>query len=325
MDLRALPKVELHRHLEGSVRYGTFLEIAREAGIDLPRRGLKSRIRVGPRDPRTLRSFLKKFDLFRNLYPSRESVERVAREAVEDAARDGVVHLELRFSAVHFSRRMQCDPVECAGWIIAAAKRVPISVKFIVTLGRHFSAADNAPSLEAALAHRPDVVGIDVAGDEARPITPLVPFLKRARKAGLALTLHAGEARGPDSVREAIALGASRLGHGVRAVRDAALLKEVLRRGIAFELCPTSNVQTGAVRSLATHPLKRLLRAGHRVTLNTDDPAISGIDLTHEFGVARRLGLSAGDLDALTDHAVEAAFLTEGERKSLRRRVASLR
>jgi len=138
------------------------------------------------------------------------------------------------------------------------------------------------------------VVGIDVAGDEARPIQPLVPFLKRARKAGLALTLHAGEARGPESVREALALGASRLGHGVRAVRDPKLMEEILRRRIAFELCPTSNVQTGAVRSLAAHPLNRLLRDGHRVTLNTDDPAISGIDLTHEFGVARRLGLSPG-------------------------------
>lgn len=324
MDLRAIPKVELHRHLEGSVRYGTFLEIAREAGIDLPARGLKSRIRVGPRDPRTLRSFLKKFDLFRNLYPSRESVERVAREAVEDAARDGVVHLELRFSPVHFARRMKADPVEVAGWIIRAARRGAgrMGVKFIVTLGRHHSPRENAPSVDAAIEHRGHVVGLDVAGPEQLPLAPFGPLLKRGARRGLGITIHAGEARGPESVREALALGATRLGHGVRAVRDPGLLGEIHRRGIAFEFCLTSNSQTGAVRHPERHPLPRLLRDGHRVTINTDDPQVCGTNLVHEFAEARRLGLSPANLDALTDHAVEAAFLAEEERKALRRRIA---
>jgi len=323
MDLRALPKVELHRHLEGSVRYGTFLEIAREAGIVLPRRGLRHLVRVGPRDPRTLRSFLRKFDLLRNLYPNRTSIERAAREAVEDASADGIVHLELRFSPVHFARRMKADPVEVARWIMDSAQAAAgrMSVKFLVTLSRNHSARENAPSIEAAIAHRGDVVGVDVAGDEAISLEPLVPLLRRATDSGLALTIHAGEALGPKSVREALALGASRLGHGVRAVRDRKLLDEIRRRGVAFEMCLTSNLQTGAVSSPEKHPLPRLLRDGHRVTVNTDDPQICGTDLVREFREARRLGLKPDDLRAVRDHAVESAFLTDGERAELKFRI----
>jgi len=327
MDLRALPKVELHRHLEGSVRFRTFVEIAREAGLDLPARGLRERLRVGLRDPRTLRSFLRKFDLLHNLYPSRDSIERVAREAAEDAARDGIIHLELRFSPVHFARRMKADPVEVAGWIIHAARKGAgrMTMKFIVTLGRHHSPRENTPSVDAAIQYRGDVVALDVAGPEYLPLAPFASLLKRGASQGLGITIHAGEARGPESVREALALGAMRLGHGVRAAREPKLLEEIRRRKIAFEMCLTSNYQTGAVRNFLKHPLPRLLRAGHRVTLNTDDPRVCITSLIREFAEARRLGLSTAELQSLTDHAVEAAFLTEGERRALRSRIARLR
>jgi adenosine deaminase len=330
MDLRALPKVELHRHLEGSVRFFTFLSIAAKAGIRLPTGDLdrlEGYLTVRDGDPRTLRSFLRKFDLFRNLYPNRESIELVAREAVEDAEHDGIAHLELRFSPVHFARRMKADAVECASWIIGAARKAAakMTMKFIVTLSRNHSAKENAPSLEAALAHRGDVVALDVAGDESLSLEPLVPLLRRGRERGLGLTIHAGEARGPKSVREAVDLGAMRLGHGVRAARDSGLLKEIRLRKIAFEICPTSNIQTGAVRRPEDHPLVHLLKEGHRVTLNTDDPQICGTNLVREFREARRMGLKAPDLDAVTDHAVEAAFLTDIERRALRNRISGMR
>ena len=319
-DLRSLPKVELHRHLEGSVRYTTLKEIAREAGISIPSRHL---VQVGKKDPRTLKSFLKKFDPLHNLYPSRDAIERVAREAAEDAERDGILHLELRFSPVHFARRMKADPVDVAGWIIRAARRGAgsMTVKFLVTLGRHHSPRENAPSLEAALEHRGDVVGLDVAGPEHRPLAPFASLLKRGAKKGLGLTIHAGEARGPESVREALKLGATRLGHGVRAEGDPKLMEEIRRRGIAFEMCLTSNVQTGAVRSLDRHPLIRLLRAGHRVTLNTDDPSICGTTLVREFEEAGRLGLDGLDFGLLQIHALAAAFLGESERADVNKRI----
>ncbi len=328
-DLRSLPKVELHRHLEGSVRFITFLEIMHRAGLLPPGNPLwlRDRVRVQDGDPRTLRSFLGKFDSFHNLYPNRRSVEQVAREAAEDAEADGIVHLELRFSPVHFARRMKADPVEVAGWIIGAARRgsKKMTVKFIVTLGRHHSPRENSPSVDAAIEHRGDVVALDVAGPEDLPLAPFAPLLKRGARHGLGITIHAGEARGPASVREALALGATRIGHGVRAARDMKLLEEIRRRGIGFEMCLTSNIQTGAVRHLEDHPLPVLFREGHRVTINTDDPEVCGTNLVREFEEARRLGLKARDLDRITDHAVEAAFLTTAERDKLRKRVAKAR
>jgi adenosine deaminase len=328
-DLRALPKVELHRHLEGSVRFMTFISIALEAGT-LPRGNffnLKDRTRVRDGDPRTLRSFLRKFEPFHNLYPSRESIERVAREAAEDAEGDGIVHLELRFSPVHFARRLKADPVEVAGWIIRAARKGArfMSIKFIVTLGRHHSPRENAPSVDAAIDHRGDVVALDVAGPEDLPLAPFAPLLRRGMNAGLGLTIHAGEARGPASVREALELDATRLGHGVRAANDMKLLDEIKRRGVAFEMCLTSNTQTGAVKRPEDHPLPILLKEGHRVTINTDDPQVCGTDLVREFNEARRLGLKKRDFTKVTDNAVDAAFLTEMERTELRARLARLR
>ncbi|HKS17488.1 MAG TPA: adenosine deaminase [Planctomycetota bacterium] len=321
ISLRDLPKVELHRHLEGSVRYATLKEIAREAGIPIPKR---NQVQVGKNDPRTLRSFLKKFDPLHNLYPSRDAIERVAREATEDAARDGILHLELRFSPVHFARRMKADPVEVAGWIIRAARLGAgvMTVKFIVTLGRHHSPRENAPSVDAAIEHRGDVVALDVAGPEHLPLAPFAPLIKRGTRKGLGLTIHAGEARGPESVREALALGATRLGHGVRAARDAKLLEEIQARGIAFEMCLTSNVQTGAVRSVDRHPLIQLLRAGQVVTLNTDDPQVCGTNLVREFDEARRLGLDGIAIGLLQVHAIGAAFLGKSDRAKLKERIA---
>lgn len=318
--LRKLPKVELHRHLEGSVRPGTFVEIAQAAGRELPPGVPVQRlIRVARRGTRSLRAFLSRFAWFHALYPGREWIERVAFEAAEDAVRDGVVHLELRFSPVHFARRMKADPVEVAGWIIASARRAgPKSTAFIITLGRDRTVADNRPSIAAALEHRGDVVALDVAGDEDAPIGPLVPMIRRGLRSGLRLTLHAGEARGPEAVREALRIGADRLGHGVRAVEDPRLLEEIRRRGIAFELCPTSNRHTGAWPRPETHPLKRLLRAGHLVSLNTDDPTISGIDLVDEYRLARvRMGLTLDDLREINRRALRAAFLPEARRHAL--------
>lgn len=327
MDFARLPKVELHRHLEGCVRFETFLDIAREAKLELPSkdpRVLRRLVQVGPRDPRTLPSFLEKFVPLRNLYPSRDAIERVAREAVEDSRADGIHHLELRFSPVHFARRLKADPVKVAGWIIAAAKKAArgSGLSFIITFGRDFDLKTNEPSLRAAIEHAGDVVAVDLAGDERRPAAPFRRFFREAKRAGLKLTVHAGEGAGPGNVREAIEeLGADRIGHGVRAVEDPAVLRLADERGVAFEMCPTSNLQTGAVKRLADHPLRSLLRAGQRVTINTDDPAISGISLTQEFGLAsRRLRMTLADLAQATRNAALSAFVPDPE--ALEQRIA---
>ncbi len=296
--------IDLHRHLEGSVRYETWREIAREIGAPIIP---KSRYRIGPREPKTLASFLSHFGPLHRLYPGREWIERVAREAVQDAGSDGVTYLELRFSPVHFARRMKADPVKVARWIIDAARKpTKIEVNFIITFSRDHTGADNEPSLRAAMEHRGPIVGIDLAGTESRAAPWAVGFVRRSR---LPATIHAGEALGAASVRAAIEeLGAVRIGHGVRAIEDPSVLSLIMERGVAFEMCPTSNVQTGAC-TMARHPLKSLLRAGQLVTINTDDPALSGITLSGEIALAtKRWELSPADVALLQENAAQVAF-----------------
>src|SRR5262249_33197699 len=178
--------------------------------------------------------------------------------------------------------------------------------------------------LEAAIAYQGQgVVAIDLAGDEAHfPGTRFRRHFERARSAGLRITVHAGEAAGPESVHQAIEeLGAERIGHGVRAIEDEAVLELIAARGIAIESCPTSNVQTSTVASYAAHPLPAFLRRGLLVTLATDDPGISAIDLPYEYRVARdELGLGTEELRRLQSNGVAAAFLSDAERAALWRR-----
>jgi len=164
------------------------------------------------------------------------------------------------------------------------------------------------------------VVGLDLAGDEVNyPITPFVDILRQARREGLGLTVHAGEAAGAHSVRQAIeVLGADRIGHGVRAAEDPEVVELLRRAGVALEMCPTSNIHTAAVLHLARHPLRRFHTGGVRVTINTDDPSISSTTLTDEYMIAiREIGLTPSQLGAIIHNGVHAAFLNEQEKEAL--------
>lgn len=318
MNLRALPKIDLHRHLEGSIRFETFEELARETGLRLPRRELRRRTCMRGEKPGFPR-FLSKFELYRGLYPSRGWIERVAFEAAEDAKRDGIVYLELRFSPAHFARRMRARGEDVAEWVARGARRAGIDVRFIATFGRHFSRAENGPTFRA-VSGTSVFSGLDLAGDESRGAAPFAAFFRRSR---LPLTLHAGEAGGARNVREAMRrFGAMRIGHGVRVLEDERVVDEARRRGVAFEVCLTSELQTGAAKSRWTHPAIRMRDAGLRVTLNTDDPAICGISLSDEFRLARSLGFSRSDLSSCLRAAADAAFAGRSTRERLRRRIA---
>lgn len=318
MDLEALPKVELHRHLEGSIRFSTFVELARETGIDLPRAELRRRTSM-KRSPRGFLRFLTKFELYRGLYPSRDWIERVAFEAVQDAGREGVVHLELRFSPTHFGRRMKARGEEVAEWVARGARRAGIGVRFLATFGRDFGVAGNEPTTRAVRGTEV-FSGLDLAGNEA---VGAAPFVRLFRSLKLPATIHAGEAGGPENVREAIeAFGALRIGHGIRAFRDPRVVDLARRRNIHFELCPTSEIQTRAAGSWERHPAWRARRLSLECSLNTDDPSVCGIGLPGEYARARRAGWGREDLRACILQAVGAAFLeSRVERDRLLRRV----
>ncbi len=309
------PMIDLHRHLEGSVRFGTLKELARETGLALPDRELRRRATMAGEKPGFLR-FLSKFDIYRGLYPSREWIDRVAFEAAEDAGKDGVVHLELRFSPAHFARRMKAKGEDVAEWVARAARRAGGGVRFVATFNRQFPMKANKPTFNAV--EGTDVFsGLDVAGDEGHSA---LPFLQFFRRSGLPATIHAGEGGGAENVREAIEkFGARRIGHGVRVLEDPRVVGLAREKGVVFETCLTSEIQTGTAPSWKRHPVRLMMDAGLRVTLNTDDPSICGIRLSDEFQRARRCGISPGELRRAILVAAGAAFLPRSDRARLGR------
>jgi adenosine deaminase len=320
VDLKALPKVDLHRHLEGSIRFATFVELARETGIELPRSEFRRRTSMKGEKPGFLR-FLSKFELYRGLYPSRDWIQRVAFEAAEDARREGVVYLELRFSPTHFGRRMNAKGEDVAGWVAEGARRAGIDVGFIATFGRDFGVEGNRPTTRAVEGTRV-FSGLDLAGNEAVSARPFVPLFRRLK---LPATIHAGEAGGAANVREAIEkFGARRIGHGLGAFGDEKVLALARKRRVHFELCPTSEIQTGAARDWTSHPAWRARDLGIQFSLNTDDPSVSGIGLHDEYRRARKAGWTVGDLENCSIQAAEAAFLPDArERLDLVRKLRS--
>ncbi len=238
---------------------------------------------------------------------------------------EGIAYIELRMSPALMGERYGISPHVMMGAICrgvqAGMARWPVQAKVIGIMSRHLGEAICRQELDAAIDHmHAGVVAIDLAGDEANfPGQRFVRHFERARAAGLRITVHAGEADGAASVRQAIeALGAERIGHGIRAIEDPAVMQLIAERGIALEVCPTSNLQTSTVTSYAAHPLPALLRAGLCVTLNSDDPGISAIDLPHEYRIARdKLGLSAAELRRVQLNGLQAAFLSAAERDRL--------
>ena len=325
------PLVELHRHLDGNLRLGTILDLARSHGIELPgttEESLRPHVEVQGVEPDLL-GFLAKFDVLRQVMVGPDACRRIARENVLDAHREGIDYIELRFSPWFMAEVHGLDPLDVgravADGVAEAVEALPPvthpRAKLIGIMSRNYGPEIAFRELEVALALRDrGLVAIDLAGDEANfPGELFVEHFHRARVEGLCTTAHAGEAAGPESVRQAVeGLEAERIGHGVRAIEDPAVVELLVDRAVPLEICPTSNVQTSTVASYAAHPLPALLEHGVVVTLNTDDPSISGIDLAHEYRVAAtELGLREEHLRRLQRHAVHAAFLDPAERREL--------
>lgn len=325
-----LPKAELHRHLEGSLRLQTLYEIARSEQLTLPAptvEKFRALVQVRTHEPFTAENFLAKFRVLRLFYRSPEIIHRLTSEVIADAAADNVRYLELRFTPVALSRARQFPLNEVMDWVITSASKTAaekqIALRFIVSVNRHEppSLAEEVARLAVAFRSR-GVVGMDLAGDESRyPAKPFAPIFREAKAAGLHITVHAGEWGPASNVVEAIEeLQADRIGHGIRVLESPNAVALARERGVVFEVCPTSNYQSGVVPSLETHPLPKMLEAGLRVTLNTDDPSVSGIDLSHEFALAHEtLRLSHEALWQCTATALESAFLSQPRREALQR------
>ncbi|MFC1612053.1 adenosine deaminase, partial [Myxococcota bacterium] len=329
---RHIPKVDLHRHLEGSLRPQTLLDVAERHGISLPTRDLeelRKLVQVTPED-RTLLDFLSKFGTIGPVFKSRQVIGELTRETIVDAARDNVTHVELRFSPWYMAEAHGLDLEEVIHGVLQGVREASqcctTSTRLILVVERQMPLG-RAEVVERLAEKYADcgVVAIDLANDEHNYAPgPFAQVFRRAKKAGLAITVHAGEAGGAENVATSIhELRADRIGHGVRTCEDPSVQELVRTSGTTLELCPTSNVQTGAVEGLESHPLKTYLDVGLKVTVNTDDPEISGITLSGEYStVIKQFGLSVAEVSQLVTNGVDGAFLAEGERSVVRGRVA---
>jgi adenosine deaminase len=323
----ALPKVDLHRHLEGSLRLTTMLEIAQSHGITIPPGvvNLSGLVQVQDQDPLTFSNFLEKFKTLRLFYRSPDVIHRITTEAVEDAARDNVRYLELRFTPVALSRAEGFPLHDVMDWVITSAReageKYGLRVGLIASVNRHESVELAEQVAWLAAAHvKNGMVAMDLAGNEAEfPAAPFAGVFNEACQSGLHLTIHAGEWAGAANVREAIeTMGAERIGHGVRVLEDEDVCALAAERGTTFEVCITSNYQSGVFPDLSLHPIASMIARGLKVTLNTDDPSVSRITLGHEFQVANRdLGVPVERLKECVLAAGRAAFLPEQERAEL--------
>src|SRR5207302_10545334 len=289
-----LPLIDLHRHLDGSVRLETILDLARQHDIKLPGatvEELRPHVQVTERQPGVM-AFIAKMLWMTRVLADAEACRRITRENVEDAKREGIDYLELRFSPFFMAEPHGLDPEAVVAAVIEGAAEgsaaTGVRVNLIGILSRTYGAEVALKELAELLSHRQHLVALDLAGDEANFPAPLfIEHFRKGRDAGWRITVHAGEAGGAQSVWDAVRLlGAERIGHGTRALEDPALADFLLENHIAIEANLTSNVQTSTVPDLASHPLREMLSRGLLASINTDDPGVSAIDLRYELEVA---------------------------------------
>jgi adenosine deaminase len=323
-----MPKIDLHRHLEGSLRLETLLALALEYHIDLPAsdaESLRPFVQIVPGEPRNSQQFLSKFRVLRQFYRSERMIKRVTYEVITDAAADNVKYMELRFTPQALNNLMQCDYQTVVEWVCQAAEDavdgLDMQVRLILSMNRHESVEIGEQVLQAAkdYAHR-GVVGLDLAGQEiGYSNLPFRDVFLDAKNAGLGVTIHAGEWSGAESVRDAVeTLDADRIGHGIRAIEDQALTALLRERGTVLEICPTSNLQSGAVENFDAHPLMPLYWQGVKTTINTDDPLICNVTMSGEIAqVMHTMSFSLDDVKQNTLTAARGAFLPPEQRAML--------
>ncbi|HET9612218.1 MAG TPA: adenosine deaminase [Acidimicrobiales bacterium] len=325
-QIQRAPKVLLHDHLDGGVRPATVIDLARESGHTLPTTDpdeLGAWFTRGAHR-HDLDLYLETFEHTVSVMQTKDALVRVAAECAEDLATDGVVYAEVRFAPeLHINGGLTLDEVVesvLEGFRLGSAGR-SITIGTLATAMRH--AANSLEIAELALRHRDDgVVGFDIAGSEAgNPPTRHLAAFQEIAKANSHITIHAGEAFGLPSIWEAVQLcGAERLGHGGRIVDDITFDDEgraqlgrlaafIRDRRVALEMCPTSNVHTGAARSIGEHPIGLLTRLRYRVTVNTDNRLMSDITLSREMhNLVEAFGFGWDELEWLTVNAMKSAF-----------------
>jgi adenosine deaminase len=329
-QLKAMPKVQYHGHLEGWVRPETILEEADRLGRPRPAESVEQmKELVSMRPGENLLDFLKKFDPFRFVFEDRQSIERISYEAVEDNVKDGVGYVELRMNCQKNLNKISIGEVMDAALdgMHRAAQELGVEANFIASINRSYAAEDAMAIVKEAVQRKGrGVIGIDLAGDEINhPPVKFKEVFDYARQNGLHVTVHAGEAMGPDSIAQAIdELGATRIGHGTRLREDQQLFDRVVAQGIHLEMNPTSNLLLNVVDSLKGYPLREYFEAGISTSINTDDQHIFQVGLVDEYMEQARLNnFSLQELQQMNLRALDHAFLPAERRQELKEEFAA--
>lgn len=327
---KQMPKIDLHHHLDGAFRPESLYQEAVKRDLPQAKFGLQefqSRARLSP-EAKSLTEFLNTFHFFYDIAQSAGFIELAAEQVVEDLAGDNIIYAETRF-APHLFESAE-EPVK---EIIEAAirgieqgnRKTGITVKLLLCTMRGSDKKVVKDTIELYNTyHDRGVAGIDLAGDESKfDSLDMAPLYANAAADGIPVTIHAGEASGAGSVKNALfKMGASRIGHGIHSREDQTLFKHIVDEQIPLEVCLTSNVQTQAVPSYHEHPFLYFLEQGAAVTINTDDPSVSGIDLTYEWNKAyETYNLNNDQLEQIAMNSVAAAFTEDSEKRRLKKTI----
>ncbi|ABM03272.1 adenosine deaminase [Psychromonas ingrahamii 37] len=327
MITNTLPLTDLHRHLDGNIRIETILELGQKFALPLPAydiEGLRPYVQVVENEA-DLMAFLSKLDWGVAVLGDLDACRRIAYENVQDVMHAKIDYAELRFSPYYMAMKHNLPLAGVVEAVVdgvhAGCRDFSVKANLIGIMSRTFGKQRCQQELAALLTQKDKLVAIDLAGDElGHPGEHFVEHFKTVRNANLQVTVHAGEAAGASSIWQAInKLGATRIGHGVKAIEDPTLLDYLVKHKIGIESCLTSNSQTSTVSSFAKHPIKTFLAHGVLACLNSDDPAVEGIELAHEYQVAAtKVGLNQDQIRQAQINGLEVAFLSDAEKAALR-------
>ena len=313
MNLIKFPKVELHVHLDGSVRPKTVCDIL-NLNIEEVEKNMK--VDYSCKD---LNDYLTKFNLPLKILQTKENISRVSYEVAMDLKKDGVIYSEVRFAPIlHTKEGLSC--AEVIGAVIDGISKVDININLIICLMRNVSEEDNLKVIKAALKYLNNkVVGFDLAGPEASYKTSsFEKIFNYIKELNVPYTIHAGEADGISSIKSAINFGAKRIGHGVRIMEDINTIKVAKENNITFEVCPTSNIDTKIYSEYKDHAIKKMYENNLNITINTDNRTVSNITLTGEYNkLINVFNFSLEDIKNMNINAIKASFITDTDKEKL--------
>ena len=314
MNLSKFPKIELHLHLDGSVRPSTVSNI-----LNLNKKDVEKEMIVDT-SCNDLNDYLTKFDLPLTILQTKNNLIKVSEELANDLKKDGIIYAEIRFAPIlHTNNGLSCEEVIEA--VIEGISMVDIKINLIICLMRNVSEEDNYKVINAGLKYINNrVVGFDLAGAEAIYKTSnFKELFKYISKYNIPFTIHAGEADGIDSIKSAIEFGAKRIGHGVRIMDNINMIKYAKDNNITFEVCPTSNIDTKIYKEYKEHAIKKMYDNNLNITINTDNRTVSNITLTEEYNkLINTFNFSLEDIKNMNITAINASFISDIDKENLK-------